>query len=180
MDFKRLEENIIDMIKEEQLKLGYRSETVRLYYPLSSLNSLLSVKLDCGQMLGVLAEFSKAVINTLGAVESSCRNERFCLAISPHGVDYVHSQINSSEFICGFIRIVEKHGCTLDDILEQFHKYSDKVRLEKMSCDDFDYLIYFEDGKPDSYRYCIKNEGQHMIYHRFTVEDYESFGFALP
>lgn len=78
------------------------------------------------------------------------------------------------------MRIIEKHGCTLDDILEQFHKYSDKVRLEKMSCDDFDYLIYFEDGKPDSYRYCIKNERQHMIYHRFTVEDYESFGFALP
>lgn len=177
MDFSRLEENIIDMIKEEQLKLGYRSETVRLYYPLSSLNSLLSVNMDCVQMQDALAEFSKAMSNTLGAVEASCKNERFCLAIPPHGVDYVHSRINSDEFICGFIRTIEKHGCTLDDILEQFHKHADKVRLEKMSCDDFDYLIYFEDGNPDSYRYCVKSEGQHMIYHRFTVEDYESFGF---
>ena len=36
MDFARLEKNIIDVIKEEQAKLGYRKEKIRLYYPLSS------------------------------------------------------------------------------------------------------------------------------------------------
>ena len=33
MDFARLEKNIIDVIKEEQAKLGYRKEKIRLYYP---------------------------------------------------------------------------------------------------------------------------------------------------
>ena len=33
--FSKLETNLIDMIKEEQIKLGYREETVRLYYPAS-------------------------------------------------------------------------------------------------------------------------------------------------
>ena len=37
MKFDKLEQNIIDMIKEEQAKLGYRRENIRLYYPLSSL-----------------------------------------------------------------------------------------------------------------------------------------------
>ena len=30
MRFEKLEQNIIDMIKEEQAKLGYRKESIRL------------------------------------------------------------------------------------------------------------------------------------------------------
>ena len=38
MYFDRLEKNLIDIIKEEQAKLGFRKEAIRLYYTLSSLN----------------------------------------------------------------------------------------------------------------------------------------------
>ena len=38
MGFERLYKNLIDIIKEEQAKLGFRRESIRLYYPLSSLN----------------------------------------------------------------------------------------------------------------------------------------------
>lgn len=38
-------------------------------------------------------------------------------------------------------------------------------------------IVYFEDGIPDDYRYCLSLEGEHMIYHKFTPEDYEDFGF---
>ena len=38
MGYKRLYKNLIDIIKEEQAKLGFRRESIRLYYPLSSLN----------------------------------------------------------------------------------------------------------------------------------------------
>ena len=34
VDFTRLEKNIIEVIQEEQIKLGYRSELIRLYYPI--------------------------------------------------------------------------------------------------------------------------------------------------
>ena len=43
--------------------------------------------------------------------------------------------------------------------------------------EEFDLLLYFPDGKPDSYYYCLKQEGEHVLYHRFTREDYLSFGF---
>ena len=33
MGFHELEENLIDMVKEQQAKLGFRPEVIRLYYP---------------------------------------------------------------------------------------------------------------------------------------------------
>ncbi len=40
MYFDRLEKNLIDIIKEEQAKLGFRKEDIRLYYPLRSLKQI--------------------------------------------------------------------------------------------------------------------------------------------
>lgn len=40
--YAKLEKNLIDIIREQQMKLGYCSEDVRLYYPLSSLNHFLA------------------------------------------------------------------------------------------------------------------------------------------
>lgn len=177
MNFQRLEDNITDVIKEEQIKLGYRSETVRLYYPLTSLNRFLETDFDIDEMCFALAEFSKKAADKLGLIDITHQDTRFCLAIPPQGIDYVHEHIDKNEFIRDFIRTIEKHGCTIEDILQQFHKYSDHVHVEKVGHGEFDYLVYFEDGKPDSFRYCITDEGCHMIYHRFTVEDYEEFGF---
>ena len=37
MGFKRLEKNLIDIIKDEQAKLGFRREEIRMHYPLISL-----------------------------------------------------------------------------------------------------------------------------------------------
>ena len=37
--FEKLENSLIDVIKEEQAKLGFKEEKIHLYYPLSSLNS---------------------------------------------------------------------------------------------------------------------------------------------
>ena len=41
MNFIALEKVICDTIKEEQIKLGYQKETIRLYYPMSSLVHIL-------------------------------------------------------------------------------------------------------------------------------------------
>lgn len=37
-------------------------------------------------------------------------------------------------------------------------------------------MIRFEEGE-DKYYYCFKDEGCHIIYHRFLPEDYADFGF---
>lgn len=177
MDFSRLENNIIDVMKEEQIKIGYRSETVRLYYPILSLNRFLSTDCDAPQMARILQDFCSAASDKLGKIEITNQADRFCFAIPPQGADYVHEHMGDEEFICDLIRTVEKHGCTIENVLEQFYKYSDKVHVEKAAHGEFDYLVYFEDGIPDGFRYCITDEGCHIIYHRYTAEDYCDFGF---
>lgn len=177
VDFTRLEKNIIEVIQEEQIKLGYRSELIRLYYPITSLNRFFHTDAAEKEMSELLAEFSKKTVQTLGGVETSYKGERFCIAIPPSGVDYVHEHTNGSEFISSFIETIGKHGCTIDELLQQFYRYSDHVHVERTTHGEFDYLVYFEDGVPDDYRYCITDEGCHLIYHRFTPEDYEEFQF---
>lgn len=103
VDFTRLEKNIIEVIQEEQIKLGYRSELIRLYYPITSLNRFFHTDAAEKEMSELLAEFSKKTVQTLGGVEISNKGERFCIAIPPSGVDYVHEHTNGSEFISSFI-----------------------------------------------------------------------------
>ena len=176
MNYSRLKNNIVEIIKEEQIKLGYRSESVSLYYPLASLNHLLGSETDINQMGQLMQEFSDYAKESLGKLEISNCGERFCLTIPPKGADYIYEHMDGTEFICDLIRTIEKHGCTIDDVLEQFYKHSEHVHVEKTSHGEFDYLIYFEDGIPDDFRYCITDEGCHMVYHRFTIDDYKDFG----
>ena len=55
--FDALKKSMIDAIEEGQLKLGYRDETIRLYYPLESLCALTGKKLDAAQMMRELEAF---------------------------------------------------------------------------------------------------------------------------
>ena len=66
--YKRLEENISDMMAEEQAKLGYMKEAVRLYYPLSSLCNILECKTDIKGMNDVLAGFSSYMEEKYGKI----------------------------------------------------------------------------------------------------------------
>jgi hypothetical protein len=181
VEFARLEKNICDVIKEEQVKLGYRKEVIRLYYPLQSLNRFLKTSLKAEEIYPVLHEFAKTVAYKLGTIEISNKGDRFCFTLPPVATEYVHNNTPSKGFIYDFIKAVSEHGTSLDNVLEIFYKYSgdnpENVVVEKKTHGEFDCLVYFKDGNPDDFRYCLTDEGCHVIYHRFTIEDYEDFGF---
>jgi hypothetical protein len=177
MDFARLEKNIGDVIKEEQVKLGYRSESIRLFYPLRSLNVLLQTDMGVGEMEMCLKEFCARMEPKFGKAAISHEGERFCFHLPPEAADYIHGHTPESGFLYDFIGIIGKHGTTIEDVLAVFGRYSDRVHVERTTHGEFDYLVYFEDGEPDDFRYCLTDEGAHVIYHRFTVEDYEDFKF---
>ena len=65
MGYDKLERNLIDIIKEEQAKLGFFKEDIRLYYPLSSLNHALPT----------------SITEKLGQIEISHKGDRFCFHI---------------------------------------------------------------------------------------------------
>lgn len=205
LDYSNLERSLIDVIKEEQAKLGYYREDIRLYYPLSSLNHFLGTDVNADKMQKILegtgenvdatrnivegkeagsataepivAGMNATLSDKLGMVEVSHRGDRFCFHILPEGVEYVHENTKENEFIRELVNLVAKHGCTINQIYELFTARSDRVGREKMDNGEFDERIWFEDDADDPYYYCFKQEGGHMIYHRFLPEDYEDFEF---
>ena len=160
--FKKLENSLIDVIKEEQAKLGFKEEKIHLYYPLSSLNHFFSVQDSAEEMLARLQNLPE---------------DRFCFYIPEPGSVYVHENMKENEFIKVLIELVQKHDCTKVKLLDLFTSYWEKTESQEMDNGEFDFYIRFLDKADDTYYYCFKDEGFHFIYHRFLPEDYEDFGF---
>lgn len=178
MDYKRLERNITDNIKEAQIKLGFDGRPMSLNYTIKSLKSLLATD---GDIKSALENFSAYVSNRLGIITFREIKNGFCITIPEKGTSYVNS-LDGFEFITKFINTVRKHGISIEDVIAVFRKYSGNIVIEEKHNGEFDYLIYFEDRVPDEYFYCIALEEEidghiHITYHRFIKEDYEEFNF---
>ena len=90
MTFEKLEKNLMDVVLEEQAKLGFRREKIRLYYPLSTLNHLLGTQDTAEQMEVTLAGQPESMTIKLGKLAVSRKGDRFCLCIPEEGSAYVH------------------------------------------------------------------------------------------
>ena len=178
MNTERFLENIIDQIKEAQLKLGFAEEVIRLYFPVSSLCSLLQVEEQRGEMLLAQLEKEESLMDSaLGEIRFSiCKGNRMEVCVSPEGASYVHKQISDPPFLAGIIKLFgENHHLTIEEICDCFARFNKNYVCEKMkSGTDFDYVLYFPDRTPDPWYYCIRMEMGHTIYHRFTEEDYRA------
>ena len=168
MGYDKLERNLIDIVKEEQAKLGFFKEDIRLYYPLSSLNHFFNANDSADEMQMRLDTLPESITSKLGQIEVSHKGDRFCFHIPQEGTVYVHDLL---------VELVGKHGCTMNEILDLFHTYSENIITEEMNNGEFDRLIRFADNSEDPYYYCFKDEGCHIIYHRFLPEDYADFDF---
>ena len=177
MGYDKLERNLIDIVKEEQAKLGFFKEDIRLYYPLSSLNHFFNSSDSADEMQMRLDTLPESITSKLGQIEVSHKGDRFCFHIPQEGTVYVHDNTSPNEFIHQLEELVGKHGCTMNEILDLFHTYSENIITEEMNNGEFDRLIRFADNSEDLYYYCFKDEGCHIIYHRFLPEDYADFDF---
>lgn len=173
--FDRLDKNIQAVIAEQQIKLGYLEEKIRLYYPLASLNGLLETECTSSQMRKILDDFSADVEEKYGKIVVTEKEGRFCFLLPSQAGKYVHEHMGDFAFLKELIEMVAGHGHSFEDVLSVFRKYSDCVHVEPVDYGEFDYLVYFQDGEPDDFIYCISVEGRHITYHRFTKADYESF-----
>ena len=175
MNYEMLEKVICDTIKEEQIKLGYEKETIRLYYPMRSLAHILEENIsDSSKMDEVLGAFANKVLPKLGRLQISHNGDRYCILIPPIGAAYVHEKCEDNPFLVAFIDTVRKQDCTLEKILEVFRNFSDQVICDKSESEEFDYIIYFNDSDIDDYRYCLKFDYGHTSYHRFSKKDFSS------
>lgn len=177
MYFEELKQNLIGLVKESQIKLGYSDTSCNLYYPAEALNHLLGTELPIPQLETALQEFGTYAAEELGIVTFSRKGELFCLTVPKEGAAYVHEHVENNGFLEAFIDCMRDGHCTIEEVLAVFHRFSNHVTVEKSDNEEFDYLIYFTDGVPDNYRYCLHKEFGHMIYHRFTPREFETFAF---
>lgn len=169
----KLLKHITDSIVEQQLKLGYEKETVRLYYPFASLTHL--VDSDCQtteELNDLLDQFCEEAASTLGKVTYSHKGDRYEISIPPQGSEYIHQTNHHHPFLADLISLVSSHQCTKESVISLFNKYSSNVCHKDFDGEDFDFVIYFTDHKIDDDYYCFKNEAGHLIYHRFSAQDY--------
>ena len=161
MEYKRLEQSLIDIVKEEQAKLGYRKEDVRLYYPLSTLNHFFDTEDTVEEMAERLTHLPEDMKARLGEIAVTHKKDRFCFHIPEQGSEYVHEHTAENEFIKELIELVREHGCTKKKILELFGQYSENTITEEMNNGEFDFYVRFPEGSEDRYYYCFKDEGCH-------------------
>ncbi len=170
-DYKELEKNICYVIKEQHIKLGFSDNSRWLYYPLSALNHLMGIDCDITGMEEVLKGFFDYAEDRLGPGKATCKGERFCLHMDPKASVYVRDNVPEEPFLVELIDTLEKHGTTMEQVVDVFRKYSDKVHAELADSDEFDMLVYFEDGEPDPFVYCLADEMGHVTYHRMIMSE---------
>ena len=172
-----LEQNLSGVIAEMALKLGLTGVPLSLNYPCASLGRMLGVADDPQALQPALDAFFAARKDLFGAAEAVPHEDGFCLTIPAEGVARVMSQAPAAAFLRDLIQTAQTPGATADDLLAAFRRHSDRVHVEPVDNDEFDLLVYFEDGVPDDFRYCIDQHDGFASYHRFSKEDYEAFGF---
>lgn len=169
----RLQQNLIDVIKEAQAKVGYRKEAIRLYYPLRTINHFFDGSYTPEQMEEMLGGLENYTKEALGGVTVTRKDERFCFAIPEEGVTQVHEQMGPNEFIRKLVNLVRTPDCTIEQVRNLFFATSPEVHFEEIpENEEFEYLIYFEDACIDPYYYCFNKEFGILSYHRFLPEDY--------
>lgn len=176
MDMPKLLEDLSATVQEMLMKLDAPAMTLSLNYPLPTLERLLGAALSQEDMLDALEKGFTGVQDRYGLITARDAGEGLlCLTVPAKGAAYMLAHGAGADFLRDLLGAVKGHA-SMQDVMAVFEKHG-RAHAEKMDNPEFDYLVYFEDGQPDSFRYCLSQHGGHVSYHRFAKEDYESFGF---
>jgi len=180
-DFRRLEKHILDNILEAQVKLGYEGRSMSLNYTETSLKHLIGDNSSGKDLKQILSDFADYTAPRFGKLTITDIKNGFCITVPPEGTAYVNTLNDGNGFISALVEAVRQHR-SLDEILAVFRRFSDSVSVTETDNDEFQYLVYFTDGIPDDYLYCLTVDEEidgsiHVTYHRFIKEDYEDFNF---
>lgn len=147
-----LRQNIFDTIKEWQMKIGSRDESIRLYYPAVSLMNLLrlgdearsgfaedggdapdgdragDVKPDgdagYGELDGALLLFAQDVEPVLGKIGFSRQGERYFIEVPEKGCAYIADAVPEPEFLKRFLSVITAKDSTLEKIRACFRDFA--------------------------------------------------------
>ena len=99
MNFDRLKKNLIAVIKESQIKLGYESMSFGVNYVTPSLLHMLD-GVTAEELPELLDEFCEQNKDEFGDITVMKTENGFRLDVPAKGVDYVNSTFDDNDFWC--------------------------------------------------------------------------------
>lgn len=169
----KFEQILIDIIQEQQIKLGYMKETLRLYFPISSLGYLL--ELDITDEKAVVDQKLTNELSRIkpyfGDIRFTSKDNRYAIIIPPEGSAYVYENVGKNIFLEELIQLFNSHQVNIEKVRSLFNKFDPNYICEKSEDIEFDYLLSFTNNDKDNYYYCIKFDEGHGSYHRFNEHD---------
>lgn len=174
MQIQPLLMDITDQLKEAQIKLGFGPSTVKLYYTPASLAVLTgAAATDAQTMVESLSAEAAFSASPLGQLSFQPHEDRVEITIPQEGVRYVHEQVEASPFLRELIGLFAgHHHASMEEVTALFQKQNVPFVHRTMPAGaEFDCVLYFPQGQPDSYCYFFKEEMGHLSYHRFRPED---------
>ena len=110
----------------------------------------------------------------VGEVVFQRNKSRYGITVPVQGVCYIDRNVTDNGFLRDLLELLRRHDCNKEQILAVFKKYSDQIRVQDVTDNDFDYAVWFENDANNIYRYCFHEEEGHVIYHRFTPREYQA------
>lgn len=172
MNAHRLEQVITDLIQEQQIKLGYEKETIRLYFPLESLRRIIGVSVE-DDFEKALKEQLHSMEPRFGKIRYSLKEKRYAFSIPPQGSEYVHRMEKKNDFLIEMIELFKQQDVSLQQVSALFFRYDPNFQCKKSDEKEFDYILYFSVPSIDENFYCIKFDEGHSSYHRFSPYDFK-------
>lgn len=178
MHTEQLERHIIDTIKEWQMKIGYKEENMRLYYPDVSLIGMLELPDGTTEkeLKKNLAVFAEIVSERLGQIEISNVGERYCLNVPPEGCKYISEKIPDSELLKNLLVVLDRRENDMDQVRKVFQDYATEHQgicvEEDHENEGLGLVFYYTSEETDPYVYCMEQDDFGITYHRFSRPDY--------
>ena len=178
MHTEQLERHIIDTIKEWQMKIGYKEENMRLYYPDVSLIGMLELPDGTTEkeLKKNLAVFAEIVSERLGQIEISNVGDRYCLNVPPEGCKYISEKIPDSELLKNLLVVLDRRENDMDQVRKVFQDYATEHQgicvEEDHENEGLGLVFYYTSEETDPYVYCMEQDDFGITYHRFSRSDY--------
>ncbi|MBR1867540.1 MAG: DUF3877 family protein [Clostridia bacterium] len=172
-DFQRLLDNVLDVTREMQIKVGVSDDCVSLYYPDRAIVNLLG-KDYSDRKDAILKEFCEFAAKNEACISfSTDKFGRVCFKLDKKTVEFALADMSKCAFLKELVNfVVNCKNPEFRDIENLFKKFNCGAVVKRADDDEFNCLAYFPSGDPDDFIYCIDIEKDHVHYHRLTPMDF--------
>ena len=165
MDGAELYERVVSTVQETILKIGDVVGSMSLYYPCT----------DDAERLA--REFREAAPEELKGIIVERLPDRIRVIV-PEDESRIIARMPVRKTM-GYAISIAKERVPMDEFVARVGEMYPSARFMEMDHLEFDMLLTFP-RELDPYFYCLAEEMGIVTFHRFSMDDYEAFGFPMP